>query len=75
MPLVSCLVFDFRSDCCQLTIVDVFMNEVLSSAISIVVVDRNTRPVDGNLLEVGPAVPVQLCVEVRKDAALEQWIL
>lgn len=47
------------------------MDEVLTGAIAIVVVDGNQGPVDGQLLKVGPAVAVELCVEVGEDASLE----
>lgn len=36
---------------------------------------RHARLVDGQLLEVGSAVTVQLGVEVRKETALEKRIL
>lgn len=37
--------------------------------------ERNTRPVDGDLLEVGPAVSVQLRVQVREETSLQQGII
>lgn len=37
--------------------------------------ERNTRPVDGDLLEVGPAVSVQLRVQVREKTSLQQGII
>lgn len=51
------------------------MNQVLSCTVAVVVVDRNNRPVDGELLKVGAPVTVELRVEVGEDAALEQRIL
>ena len=51
------------------------MDKILASPIPIVVVNGDTRHVDGDLLKVGPAVTVQLCVEVRVDAALKERVL
>lgn len=51
------------------------MNEILASSITIVVVNRNDGPVDGELLKVGTAMSVDLSVQVREDAALQQRIL
>jgi hypothetical protein len=50
------------------------MNQVLGSAISVVVMDRNNGPVDGKLFKVWTAVSVELGVEVGEDAALEQRV-
>lgn len=51
------------------------MNEILASSIAIVVVNRNDRPVDGKLLKVGATVSVDLSIQVREDAALQQRVL
>lgn len=51
------------------------MDLILASTISVVVGDTVPRPVDGKLLKVGIAVSVQLSIEVREDAALQQGIL
>lgn len=51
------------------------MNKVLTSTISVVVVDRGDRPIDWKLLEVGASVTVELCIEVREDTALQQRII
>jgi hypothetical protein len=50
------------------------MNEVLTSSITVVIVDRRQRAVDGELLKVGTAVTVDLGIEVRKDTSLQQRI-
>lgn len=42
----------------------VSVDKVLSSPISIVVVNRRNRPVDGQLLKVGASVSIQLGIEV-----------
>lgn len=54
---------------------DVLVDKVLAGTVTVVVVNGRPRHVDGELLEVGPAVPVQLCIEVRKQAPLKQRIL
>lgn len=54
----------------RLTSGGVLVNEVLTSAVTVVVVDGNHWPVDGELLEVGTAVSVQLSVQIGEDAAL-----
>ena len=51
------------------------MDKVLAGTIAVVVVDRNDGAVDGQLLEVGAAVTVQLGVEVREETALQQRIV
>lgn len=53
----------------------VLVDEVLSSTVAVVVVDRSTRTVDGQLLKVGTTMAVQLSVQVREDSALQQRIL
>lgn len=53
---------------------DVVVNKHLPSAVTVVIVDAGARPVDGELLEVGVAVAVELGIEVREDAALQQRI-
>lgn len=58
-----------------LTVVDIVMNKHLTSTITVVVVHTSTWPVDGKLLKVGIAVPVQLSVEIREDTTLQQRIL
>lgn len=51
------------------------MNQILAGSVAVVVVNRNDGPVDGELLKVGSAVSVQLSVQVREDAALQERIL
>lgn len=51
------------------------MDHVLPGTIAVVVVDRNNGAVDGQLLKVGAAMAVQLRVEVREDATLQQRVL
>ena len=51
------------------------MDEILSSTVTVVVMDGDHRPVDGQLLEVRPTMSVQLGVEVGEDPALQQRIL
>lgn len=53
----------------------VLVDKVLASTVTVVVVDRSTRTVDGQLLKVGTAVAVQLGVKVGEDATLQQRIL
>lgn len=48
---------------------------VLASAVTVVVVPWDARLVDGQLLEVGAAVTVQLRVKVRVDAALQERVV
>lgn len=48
---------------------------MLASTIAVVVVPRDARLVDGKLLEVGATVTVQLRVEVREDAALQERVI
>lgn len=50
------------------------MNKILSSTVAIVVVDRHDWAVDGQLLEVGATVTVDLCVKIREDATLKQRV-
>jgi hypothetical protein len=50
-------------------------DEHLAESITVVVVDRNTGTIDRNLFKVGTAVAIQLCIEVGKEAALEERIL
>lgn len=47
----------------------------LTGTIAVVVVDGHTGLVDGDLLEVGAAVTVQLGVEVGEETALEQRVV
>lgn len=51
------------------------MGRGLTSAITVVVVDRDTRTVDRQLLEVGAVVTVELGIEVGEDTALEEWVI
>ncbi len=51
------------------------MDKHLGGAVAVVVVDRDQRPVDGELLKVGPVVAVQLRVEVRVEPALQQGVV
>lgn len=51
------------------------MNVDLAGAVAVVVVHTRNRPVDGNLLKVGAAMAVDLCIQVREDAALKEWIV
>lgn len=53
----------------------VLVDDVLASAITVVVVDRNNGPVDGELLKVGATVTVDLGIKIRVDAALKERIL
>ncbi len=50
-------------------------DEHLACAIAVVVVNWNLGPVDGQLLEVGAAISVELSVQVGEEAALKQGIL
>lgn len=47
---------------------------VLSSPVTVVVVDRHSRAVDGQLLKVRSTMSVQLRVQVRVDAPLQERI-
>jgi hypothetical protein len=58
-----------------LTVADVGVDEALAGAVTVVVVDGSVRHVDGELLKVGAAVAVQLGVEVREKAPLQQRVL
>jgi hypothetical protein len=58
-----------------LTVTDVGVDEALAGAITVVVVDGGVRHVDGELLKVGAAVAVQLGVEIREKAPLQQRVL
>ena len=49
-------------------------NIVLTSAVSIIIVDCNTGPIDGKLLKIWSSVTIELCIQVGKDAPLEKWI-
>lgn len=51
------------------------MDYVLTGTVAVVVVNRHNGAVDRQLLKVGAAVAVQLRVEVREDAPLQQRIL
>ena len=53
----------------------VAVDEHLAHAVAVVVVDGDDGAVDGELLKVGAAVAVELRVEVREDAALQQRVL
>lgn len=50
------------------------MNEVLRSAITVIVVDAGDGAVDGQLLKVGSTMTVELGIEVGEDATLEQRV-
>ena len=50
------------------------MDEHLAGAIPVVVVNLNTRRIDGKLFEVRASIPVELRVEVREDASLQERI-
>jgi hypothetical protein len=52
----------------------VLVDHVLPVTIPVVIVNRHSRLIDGELLKVGTSVTVDLCVEVREDAALEQRV-
>lgn len=52
----------------------VLVDEGLAGTVAVVVVDGGVRHVDGQLLKVGAAVPVQLGVEVREKTALQQRV-
>lgn len=51
------------------------MNEVLASSIAVVVVDRNNRSVDRELLEIRASMSVDLRVQVREDTSLQERVL
>lgn len=51
------------------------MDQVLSSTIAVVIVDRNNRSVDGKLFKVGTTVAVKLGIEVGENAALQQRVI
>lgn len=61
--------------CKLLTVNLVLMDESLSSAVAVVVVNSSPGTVDGELLKVGAAVSVDLSIKVRKDTALQQRVL
>lgn len=50
------------------------MDKVLPGSITVVVMDRRQRTVDGELLKVGTTVTVELGIKVRKDTSLQQRI-
>ena len=50
------------------------MDEHLTHAVTVVVVDGYTWAINRELLEVRPAVSVKLSVEVRKKAALKKGV-
>lgn len=52
----------------------VLVDKVLSSTVSIIVVDGHHGTVNGQLLKVGAAVTVDLRVKVREDATLQQGV-
>lgn len=52
----------------------VLVDDVLGGTVTIVVVDRGDGTVDGELLEVGPAVTAELSIEVREDTSLQQRV-
>lgn len=58
-----------------LTGILVGVNKVLPGAVTVVVVDRDPRHVDGELFKVGTAVAVKLRIEVREQATLQQRVL
>lgn len=60
---------DKLTSCC------ILMDKVLASSIPIVVVNRNYRSVDGELLEIGTTVSVDLGIKVREDATLKKRII
>jgi hypothetical protein len=47
---------------------------VLRCAVAVVVVNGDVRTVDGELLEIGAAVAVELGVEVGEEPALEEGV-
>jgi hypothetical protein len=47
----------------------------LSLAITVVVIDRNSWPIQGFLLEVRLSIPVQLNIQIGVEAVLENWII
>lgn len=51
------------------------MDEILSSTVTVVVVDGHNRSIDGELFEVGTAMTVQLSIEVGEDPTLQQGVL
>ena len=50
------------------------MDQVLTSPISVVIMERDSRTVDRKLLKVWPAVSINLRIQVREDPTLEQRI-
>ncbi len=53
----------------------ILVNVALARAVAVVVVHASKWPIDRNLLKVGTAVAINLRVEVREDATLEQRIV
>ena len=53
----------------------VLVDEVLASSITVVVVNRRQRTVDGGLLKDGTAVTVELSIKVREDTSLQQRVV
>ena len=51
------------------------MDEALARAITVVVVNRHTWHVDGQLFKVGAAMAVELRIQVREQPALQQRVL
>lgn len=51
------------------------MNQILTSTISVVIVNRGNRAVDRKLLKVGTSVAVDLGIEIGEDAALQQRVV
>jgi hypothetical protein len=49
----------------------VLVDHVLTSAITVIVMDSNSWPVDGDLLKVGSSMAVELSIEVREDTSLK----
>jgi len=50
------------------------VNESLTSAITVVVMNWDYRPVNRQLLEVRATVSVQLCIKVGEDTSLQEGI-
>ena len=47
----------------------------LTSTISVVVVPWDTWLIDRQLLKVGTAMTIDLCIEIGEQATLQQWVI
>lgn len=51
------------------------MNEILSGAVSVIVMDWSMRAVDWKLLKIWPTMTVQLSIQIGKDTALKKRVV